>query len=55
MLTCKELLNGLSDYVDGTLSPAERGEVEAHLSACPACAELARDSAAAENRTPSAA
>ena len=34
--------------MDGTLAPAEkRAEVERHLAGCPACAELARDSAAA--------
>ena len=35
----------LSDYVEGTLEPASRALVEAHLAACPACAELAADAA----------
>jgi hypothetical protein len=46
-MNCAELEILICDYVDGTLAPAERAEVERHLSACPACAELARDSAAA--------
>src|SRR5207244_3453747 len=35
------------DYVDGTLTAAQKAEVERHLDSCPACAALARDSAAA--------
>ena len=46
-MNCAELEILICDYVDGTLAPAERAEVERHLSACPACAELAHDSAAA--------
>jgi anti-sigma factor RsiW len=30
----------LSAYLDGELAPAERAEVEAHLSACPECSAL---------------
>ena len=37
----------ICDYVDGTLSAAGKAEVERHLAICPACAELAHDSAAA--------
>src|SRR6185369_17762450 len=33
--------------LDGTLAAAERAEVERHLSGCAACAEMARDAAAA--------
>jgi len=43
-MNCAELEILLCDYVDGTLAPAAKAEVERHLSACPACAELARDS-----------
>jgi hypothetical protein len=46
-MNCAELEILICDYVDGTLAPAEKAEVERHLSACPACAELAHDSAAA--------
>src|SRR5215831_5463916 len=46
-MNCAELEILICDYVDGTLAPAEKAEVERHLSVCPACAELAHDSAAA--------
>jgi len=46
-MNCAELELLICDYVDGTLSPARKAEVETHLAECPACAELARDSAAA--------
>ncbi|MFN7020006.1 MAG: anti-sigma factor family protein [Phycisphaerales bacterium] len=37
MLTCKELIDFLIDYTDGTLSPEVRGEFDRHLSVCPSC------------------
>lgn len=46
-MTCADFEILICDYVDGTLAPARRAELEHHLSACAACAELARDSAAA--------
>jgi hypothetical protein len=46
-MNCAELEQLICDYVDGTLSASARAEVERHLDACPGCAELARDSAAA--------
>jgi anti-sigma factor RsiW len=46
-MTCAELEVLICDYVDGTLSPEDRAEMERHLDGCPACAEMARDSAAA--------
>jgi hypothetical protein len=46
-MTCANLEIALCDYLDGTLAPAEKAEVERHLSACAACAELARDASAA--------
>jgi hypothetical protein len=46
-MNCAELETLICDYVDGTLTPARKAEVAAHLDQCPACAELARDSAAA--------
>ena len=46
-MNCSELEELICDYVDGTLTSDRKAEVERHLEACPACAELARDSAAA--------
>ena len=46
-MNCAEMENLICDYVDGTLTADRKAEVERHLAACPACAELARDSAAA--------
>ncbi len=33
----------INEYVDGGFAPHERADVEAHLTACAACRELARD------------
>ena len=46
-MTCANFEIALCDYLDGTLAPAEKAEVEQHLSTCAACAELARDAGAA--------
>lgn len=46
-MNCAELEELICDYVDGTLTADRKADVERHLAACPACAELARDSAAA--------
>ncbi|MEO8594698.1 MAG: anti-sigma factor [Candidatus Solibacter sp.] len=46
-MICAEFEELICDYVDGTLTAARKAEVERHLEECPACAELARDSAAA--------
>jgi hypothetical protein len=46
-MSCADFEILICDYAEGTLSPAQRAELERHLSACAACAELARDSAAA--------
>ena len=46
-MICAEFEELICDYVDGTLTAAVKAEVERHLEACPACAELAKDSAAA--------
>jgi anti-sigma factor RsiW len=54
-MTCAELEILICDYVDGTLAPEQRAEVELHLNGCPTCAEMARDSAAAVSFMASAA
>ncbi|MFY9724821.1 MAG: zf-HC2 domain-containing protein [Bryobacteraceae bacterium] len=46
-MNCAELDIPLCEYVDGTLDAATRAAVERHLAGCPACAEVARESAAA--------
>jgi anti-sigma factor RsiW len=46
-MNCSELETLLCDYVDGTLTPERKAEVEQHLAHCASCAEIARDSAAA--------
>jgi anti-sigma factor RsiW len=46
-MNCADLENLLCDYVDGTLHGEQKSAVEDHLTACPGCAELARDAAAA--------
>jgi Putative zinc-finger len=46
-MNCAELEILICDYVDGTIAASRKADVESHLLQCPACAELARDSAAA--------
>jgi hypothetical protein len=46
-MNCTDLEILLCDYVDGTLSPAERATVELHLSACAACRDQVADARAA--------
>lgn len=46
-MNCAEIEILICDYVDGTLSTAEKAKVNLHLAVCPACTELARDAAAA--------
>jgi anti-sigma factor RsiW len=36
-ITCRELIEFLGEYVDGTLSPPMRREFERHLNVCPSC------------------
>ena len=36
-LTCKELVEIVTDYLEGTLPPAERARFDAHLSDCHGC------------------
>jgi len=54
-MNCADIEILICDYVDGTLGPGEKGEVLRHLAQCPACAELARDSAGAVRFMESAA
>lgn len=37
MLTCKEIIDFLLDYVDGELSENKHAEFEKHLNVCPDC------------------
>jgi len=46
-MKCTELEALLCDYVDATLSAAEKATVELHLESCAACRELVEDSRAA--------
>ena len=41
MLTCKQFLQELTDYLDETTSAEERAQLEAHINACPNCWVLA--------------
>ena len=47
VMNCADFEILICDYVDGTLTAERKSAVERHLAQCPACAELARDSAAA--------
>jgi anti-sigma factor RsiW len=37
-LTCREVVELLSDHIDDALAPRERARVAAHLRTCPDCA-----------------
>jgi anti-sigma factor RsiW len=36
-LTCRELVELVTDYLEGALAPADRGRFEAHIGGCEAC------------------
>jgi anti-sigma factor RsiW len=38
-LACIEVVEIVSDYLDGTMAPVERHRFEAHLRGCPYCTE----------------
>ncbi|MFN3323695.1 MAG: anti-sigma factor family protein [Bryobacteraceae bacterium] len=48
-MNCAEFEILLCDYLDGTLPPGRRADLEAHRAACPACAEMAADVEGAVN------
>ena len=37
MVTCKDFLRELNDFLDETTDPATRAELEHHISECPNC------------------
>lgn len=37
MLTCRQFLNELDEYLDEASQPGVRKEIEAHLAECPDC------------------
>ena len=38
-MSCRELVEAITAYLDGTLPAADRGRFDAHLSECPDCTE----------------
>lgn len=36
-ITCRELIDFIADYLDGTLAEASRLEFDRHLRVCPSC------------------
>lgn len=36
-ITCMELIEAITDYLEGTMQEAERRRFEAHLEGCPDC------------------
>ena len=42
VLTCREMVELVTDYLEGVLDPDTRVELEAHLQLCPGCAEYVR-------------
>jgi hypothetical protein len=45
-MNCADVEILLCDYLDGTLAPAQRAELESHLGTCSLCAEFAADAGA---------
>lgn len=37
-MTCRELVELITDYLEGALRPEDRAQFEAHLAACSGCA-----------------
>jgi anti-sigma factor RsiW len=42
MMTCRELIDFLMDYLEGNLSPEQRDVFEQHLHCCPPCVDYLR-------------
>ncbi len=38
-LVCRQVVELLTDYLDGALAPRDRARLEAHLADCPHCSE----------------
>ena len=38
-LSCKELVELVTDYLDGAMAEADRARFDAHLAICPPCVE----------------
>ena len=36
-LTCKELVELVTDYLEGTLAPSEKARFQEHVGGCPGC------------------
>ena len=36
-MSCRELVDVITDYLDGTMAAVDRGRFEAHLAECPYC------------------
>jgi hypothetical protein len=45
-MNCADVEILLCDYLDGTLAPSQRAELESHLGTCAICAEFANDAGA---------
>jgi anti-sigma factor RsiW len=41
-VTCRQVVELMTDYLEGALSAADRGRFEAHLSGCDGCTEYLR-------------
>ncbi len=41
-MACQELVELVTDYVDGALAAGDRARFEAHLADCPGCTEYVR-------------
>lgn len=38
-ITCQQVVDAITDYLEGAMEPDLREEFEAHLALCPGCAE----------------
>jgi anti-sigma factor RsiW len=39
-ISCKHVWNCISGYLDGTVTPQQRAEIEAHLATCDVCSAV---------------